>query len=139
MSARNNPTHVGTVVDQLYEAFSAADGITLARLLHPQFVGRVSVGMPCGAGGAVDSPEHMLRDVWGATFIEFDTAPQPDEIVVVSEDRAIVFGYYRGRSRHANRSYEAAFAHDITVRDGLIASLTQVTDTKSWHDALRSG
>jgi uncharacterized protein len=72
----------------------------------------------------------------GATFTEYETAPQPDEVVVVGEDRAIVLGYYRGRSRTADRQYEAAFTHDITVRDGKIVSLVQVTDTKRWHDAL---
>ncbi|UVO13998.1 hotdog fold thioesterase [Mycobacterium sp. SVM_VP21] len=125
----------GTVA-ALYSAFAAADGAALADLLHPQFVGRVSSGMPLGAGGPVEGPEQMLLGVWGATFAEYDTAPQPDEVVVVGPDRAIVFGYYRGRSRSTDQNFEAAFTHDITVRDGKVASLIQITDTKPWHDAL---
>jgi hypothetical protein len=31
---------------------------------------------------------------------------------------------------------EAAFAHDIRLRDGLIVSLVQITDTAMWHKAL---
>ncbi|MGB8406481.1 MAG: nuclear transport factor 2 family protein [Mycobacterium sp.] len=124
------------VAARLYAAFAASDGAALARLLHPEFTGRVSDGMPFGAGGPVHSPGQMLREVWGAAFTHYETAPHPDEYVAVGNDRVIVLGYYRGRSRATHRQYEAAFTHDITIRDNKIASLVQITDTKPWHDAL---
>jgi uncharacterized protein len=124
------------VATRLYEAFAAGNGLTLAGLLHPEFTGRVSDGMPFGVGGIIEDPQQMLRNVWGTTFTQYQTTPQPDEYVVVGGNRVIVLGYYRGRSRVAGREYEAAFAHDITIRDGKIASLVQITDTKPWHDAL---
>ncbi|MEZ0050212.1 ketosteroid isomerase-like protein [Mycobacterium sp. MAA66] len=126
------------VVARLYAAFAAGDGPTLAGLLHPEFTGRVSDGMPFGLGGIVHSPEQMLRDVWGATHTHYETTPHPDEYLAVGRDRVIVLGYYRGRSRATHRQYEAAFTHDITIRDRKIASLVQITDTKRWHDALIS-
>ncbi|MFF1820736.1 hypothetical protein ACFVWG_25745 [Kribbella sp. NPDC058245] len=46
-----------------------------------------------------------------------------------ADDRVIVLGYYRGRARTTNRPYQAAFAHDLTITDDLIARLTQITDT----------
>lgn len=128
-------TTADEVAAQLYAAFAARDGLALAGLMHPQFTGRVSAGMPFGVGGTIDSPEQMLRDVWAATFAQFETAPQPDEYLVVG-NRVIVFGYYRGRSRATDKPYEAAFAHNITIREGKIASLVQITDTQAWHDAL---
>ncbi len=124
------------VAGHLYAALDAHDGAGMARLLHSQFVGKVSAGMPFGVGGLVEGPGKMLRDVWAATFVHFDTAPQPDEYVFIGDDRVIVFGYYRGRGRATGNQYEAAFAHDITIRDGKVASLIQITDTKPWHDAL---
>jgi uncharacterized protein len=127
------------VAARLYTAFAAGDGRALAALLHPNFSGRVSEGMPLGVGGTIEGPKQMLRNVWGATFAQYETAPQPDEYVVVDDDRVIVFGYYRGRSRATGKRYEAAFAHDITICDGKIASLVQITDTKPWHDALAAG
>jgi ketosteroid isomerase-like protein len=129
-------TRAAEIAGRLYSAFADSDGAALAGLLHSEFSGRVSVGMPFGVGGSVDRPEQMLRDVWVATFAHFETAPRPDEYVVVGDDRVIVFGYYRGRGRATGRPYEAAFAHDITVRDDKIASLVQITDTKPWYDAL---
>jgi uncharacterized protein len=135
MSAPEN-SPVPKVVARLYAAFATADGLALAGLLHPQFTGRVSTGMPFGVGGTIDSPHQMLSNVWAAVFTQYETAPQPDEYVVVGHDRVIVLGYYRGRSRATHQHYEAAFAHDITIREGKIASLVQITDTKPWHDAL---
>ncbi|MUL74649.1 nuclear transport factor 2 family protein [Mycolicibacterium sp. CBMA 226] len=127
------------IATRLYAAFTSHDRLALAALLHPDFTGRVSEGMPFGLGGAVHSPEQMLRDVWGGASAHYETAPHPDEYVVAGDNRVIVLGYYRGRCRTTGRHYAAAFAHDITVRDGKIASLTQITDTKPWHDALAAG
>jgi uncharacterized protein len=129
-------TRAAEIAGRLYRAFDDGDGAALAGLLHPEFTGQVSVGMPFGVGGRIDSPEQMLRDVWTATFAQFETAPRPDEYVVVGDDRVIVFGYYRGRGRATGKPYEAAFAHDITVCDDKVASLVQITDTKPWYDAL---
>lgn len=135
----STPDTTVEVAERLYAAFASHDRAGLAALLHPDFTGRVSEGMPFGLGGAVHSPEQMLRDVWGGASAHWETAPYPDEFVASGENRVIVLGYYRGRGRTTGRRYAAAFAHDITVRDGLIASLTQITDTKPWHDALAAG
>ncbi len=135
----STPDTAVEVAERLYTAFASHDRATLAALLHPDFTGRVSEGMPFGLGGAVHSPEQMLRDVWGGASAHWETAPYPDEFVAAGENRVIVLGYYRGRGRASGHRYVAAFVHDITVRDGKIASLTQITDTKAWHDALAAG
>lgn len=121
---------------RLYAAFATHDGAALAGMLHPEFTGRVSSGMPFGLGGEIDSPEKMLRNVWGGAAAHYETAPQPDEFIAVGDDRVIVFGYYHGRSRTTGKQYAAAFVHDITIREGKIASLVQITDTQRWHAAL---
>jgi ketosteroid isomerase-like protein len=124
------------VVTRLYGAFAAADAQGLASVLHPRFVGRVSAGMPLGVGGSASTPGQMLRGVWAEVFGTFEIAPVPDEFVVAGQERVIVFGFYRGRVRSSRRMVEAAFAHDIRLRDGLIVSLVQITDTAMWHKAL---
>ncbi|GAA2430097.1 nuclear transport factor 2 family protein [Mycolicibacterium llatzerense] len=135
----STPDTTVEVAERLYSAFTSHDRAGLAALLHPDFTGRVSEGMPFGLGGAVHSPEQMLRDVWGGASAHWETAPYPDEFVAAGANRVMVLGYYRGRGRTTGRRYTAAFVHDITVRDGKIASLTQITDTKAWHDALAAG
>ncbi|MUL68337.1 hypothetical protein BOO86_27970 [Mycobacterium sp. CBMA 234] len=124
------------VATRLYTAFAAHDGAALAGLLHPEFTGRVSAGMPFGLGGEIDSPEKMLLNVWGEASAHFEITPQPEEFVPAGDDRVIAFGYYRGHSRATGKRYVAAFAHDITIRDDKIVALVQITDTQCWHDAL---
>ncbi|MDX1878825.1 nuclear transport factor 2 family protein [Mycolicibacterium sp. 141076] len=129
----STPSDIAT---NLYAAFAAHDPAGLAALLHPDFTGRVSAGMPFGLGGDVDSPETMLSKVWGEAATHFEITPQPDEFVVVDDERIIAFGYYRGSSRATRKQYSAAFVHDITIRDGKVVGLVQITDTQRWHDAL---
>jgi ketosteroid isomerase-like protein len=129
----STPTDIAA---RLYAAFATHDGAGLAGLLHPEFTGRVSAGMPFGLGGDIDSPARMLSHVWGQAAAHFEIAPQPDEFVTVGDDRIIAFGYYRGHSRATGKQYSAAFVHDITIRDDKIVALVQITDTQCWHDAL---
>ena len=124
------------VAARLYTALRHTDLPALTDLLHPSFTGQISDGMPLNVGGPIAGPDQMLRGVWGVVATEFDAAPEPDEYVRVDDNRVIVLGYYRGRSRTTNRPYQAAFAHDLTIADGKITTLTQITDTKPWHDAL---
>jgi ketosteroid isomerase-like protein len=124
------------IATNLYAAFAAHDPAGLAALLHPDFTGRVSAGMPFGLGGDIDSPEKMLSKVWGEAAAHFEITPQPDEFVIVDDERIIAFGYYRGSSRATGKQYSAAFVHDITIRNDKVVRLVQITDTQRWHDAL---
>jgi uncharacterized protein (TIGR00369 family) len=126
----------GAVARRLYDALAAADLAALEQLLTADFAGDVSRGMPLGVGGVVHGPTAMIGEVWGRVAGAFDAAPHAEEILPVSRDRVVVLGHYRGRARTTGRAYEAAFAHDIVVREDRIASLTQITDTVPWHQAL---
>ncbi|MEV4095558.1 nuclear transport factor 2 family protein [Streptosporangium saharense] len=125
-------------VDRLYRGFAARDPEAILGALHPEFVGTVSAGMPLGVGGTHTGPEAMLGDCWGVVFTHLDTAPYPEEEVWSGPERVVVFGHYRGTARASGRAHEAAFAHDLRLRDGLVAGLVQITDTARWGEALAS-
>ena len=120
---------------RLYAALKSRDVEALVELLDPGFIARVSEGMPLGVGGDIRGPREMVLGVWGKVAGAFDAVPHPDEYLQVGPDRVIVLGWYRGTSRATGRQFQAAFAHDLVVRDGKLVSLTQITDTKPWHDA----
>ncbi|GAA2373055.1 hypothetical protein GCM10010404_30500 [Nonomuraea africana] len=122
-------------MDRLYAAFAAGDAAALAATLHPDLVLRVSEGMPLGVGGAHHGPGDALAGCWSVIFRAYDTRPVPAEQVWAGEDRVVVFGHYRGVSRATGQPFEAAFAHDLKLRDGLIADFTQITDTARWPPA----
>ncbi|MEV4249921.1 nuclear transport factor 2 family protein [Streptosporangium canum] len=123
-------------VERLYKGFAASDPGEILASLHPDFTGVVSAGMPLGVGGTHRGPEAMLRDCWGVVFQHLDTGPQPEEQVWSGPGRVVVLGHYRGTARATGRAHEAAFAHDLHLRDGLIVKLVQVTDTARWAEAL---
>ncbi len=44
----------------------------------------------------------------------------------------VVLGNYRGSARDGKTAVDAAFAHVITVQNGQITALQQITDTARW-------
>ncbi len=116
---------------RLYAGFLAHDAEAIRGVLHADFTGRVSAGMPLGVGGRHDGPDAMLRDVWAPVFMAYDVRVEADDLLS-SGDVVVAVGGYRGVERAAQQSFDAAFAHILTFRDGLIDGLTQITDTASW-------
>jgi ketosteroid isomerase-like protein len=116
---------------RLYDGFLTHDAAAILGLLKPDFEGRVSAGMPLGVGGRYDSAEAMMRDVWVPVFSAYDVRVEADELLECGE-RVVAVGGYRGTARKGGESFDASFAHVLTIDDGLIAALHQITDTASW-------
>ncbi len=121
-----------SAVDRLYDGLAGSDIAGILSALHPDFVGTVSAGMPCGVGGVHHGPEAMLRDCWGTVFGEYAIAPRADEVLACADGSVLVRGRYVGTVRDTGRKIDAVFTHVLTLRDGLVAALDQVTDTASW-------
>jgi uncharacterized protein len=117
---------------RLYDALAARDPAAILDALHEDFVGAVSAGMPLGVGGRHDGRRAMLERVWGKVFAHYEISVEPEELLVSGDDRVTAVGRYRGVERATGRPVDAVFAHVLTVRDGRVAELKQVTDTRSW-------
>lgn len=122
------------VARQFYRALSDRDADALFALLTEEFEGRVSVGMPHGVGGEHHGRVAMITDVWGRIDAAYDVAVIPREYLPLdAEDgRVVVLGTYRGTARRQPARVDAAFAHVITVKNGQITALQQITDTVRW-------
>jgi ketosteroid isomerase-like protein len=116
---------------RLYDGFIAHDAVAIMGLLQPQFVGEVSAGMPLGVGGRHDGAETMMREVWAPIFSAYDVRVEADELLECGE-RVVAVGGYRGTERASGAAFDAAFAHVLTIEDGMIAALRQITDTATW-------
>ena len=116
----------------LYAAFAARDAVALLDVLHPEFVGYASAGMPLRVGGRHDGPKAMLAEVWGPVFAAYDAVPEADELLVCDDGRVVAVGAYRGTERGTGAAMEATFAHLLRFRNGKISELVQITDTASW-------
>jgi 2-(1,2-epoxy-1,2-dihydrophenyl)acetyl-CoA isomerase len=129
-------TKVSTA-QQLYRALAAGDRKALSTLLHPDFVGHATDGLPLHMGGRHDGPEAMQRDLWWTIGRHYKVEAQPEDFRVLDDGRLFVAGHYRGEGRASGRRLDAAFIHLIGfAADGRIASLRQLTDSAAWVHAL---
>jgi ketosteroid isomerase-like protein len=116
---------------RLYDGFLAHDAVAIMDLLDPAFEGEVSAGMPLGVGGPHHGAEAMMRDVWAPVFGAYDVRVEADELLE-SGAQVVAIGGYRGTARASGAPFDASFAHVLTIGDGLITALHQITDTASW-------
>jgi 2-(1,2-epoxy-1,2-dihydrophenyl)acetyl-CoA isomerase len=122
---------------RLYRALAAGDRTALSQLLHPEFVGYTTDGLPLGMGGRHDGPEAMQREVWWMIGRHYKVEAQPEEFRILDDGRLFVAGHYRGEGRKSGRRLDAAFIHLIAFADdGGIVSLHQLTDSAAWAEAL---
>jgi 2-(1,2-epoxy-1,2-dihydrophenyl)acetyl-CoA isomerase len=122
---------------RLYRALAAGDRAALSTLLHPDFVGHATDGLPLDMGGRHDGPEAMQRDLWWTIGRHYKVEAQPEDFRVLDDGRLFVAGHYRGEGRASGRRLDAAFIHLIGfAADGRIASLRQLTDSAAWVHAL---
>jgi 2-(1,2-epoxy-1,2-dihydrophenyl)acetyl-CoA isomerase len=129
-----------STAQQLYRALAAADREALSTLLHPDFVGEVTDGLPLDMGGRHDGPEAMRRDVWWTIGRHYKVEVQPEELRLLDDGRLFVGGHYRGEGRASGRRLDAEFIHLIAfAADGRITSLQQLTDSAAWVHALGRG
>jgi ketosteroid isomerase-like protein len=61
----------------------------------------------------------------------YDMEVEADRYLVCSPDEVVVLDSYRGTERATGDPVDARFAHVLTLRDGLVASLEQIADTRS--------
>jgi 2-(1,2-epoxy-1,2-dihydrophenyl)acetyl-CoA isomerase len=129
-------TKVSTA-QQLYRALAAGDRAALTTLLHPEFVGHATDGLPLNMGGRHDGPEAMQRDLWWTIGRHYKVEAQPEDFRLLDDGRLFVAGHYRGEGRKSGRRLDAAFVHLIGFGDnGQIVSLDQLTDSAAWVRAL---
>src|ERR1700720_1459064 len=128
MSADNTLDAEVSTAQQLYRALAAGDRVALSTLLHPEFVGHATDGLPLDMGGRHDGPEAMQRDLWWTIGRHYKVEAQSEDFRALDDGRLFVAGHYRGEGRASGRRLDAAFIHLIGfAADGRIASLRQLT------------
>ncbi|MEZ0366083.1 enoyl-CoA hydratase-related protein [Mycobacterium sp. pUA109] len=122
---------------QLYRALAAGDRDRVLSLLHPDFVGHVTEGLPLDMGGEHLGAEAMQADVWWRIGRHYRVEARAEEFKILDDGRLFVAGRYRGSARVSGRRLDAAFIHVIGfASDGRITSLDQLTDSAAWVEAL---
>lgn len=123
----------------LYDALATGDRAALSTLLHTDFRGTVTPGMPAGLGGEYGSADAMRREFWGRLGKLFDARACPERFQPLANGELLVQGVYRGHARHNGQPFEAVFHHRLAFAEGQIVQLHQLTDSARWQAALAGG
>jgi 2-(1,2-epoxy-1,2-dihydrophenyl)acetyl-CoA isomerase len=124
----------------LYQALGAGDRQALDVVLHPDFVGHATEGLPFGMGGTHTGPEAMRRGLWGRIAAHFEARADVVEMSGLVDGGLLVRGRYRGQARESRRMLDAEFMHVLRfAEDGRILALDQLTDSAAWRCALGEG
>lgn len=121
----------------LYDALAAGDRAVIGGLLHPEFVGHTTAGLPLELGGTYEGPDAMRREFWGRIGQSFDVRAYPTEFSFLDDGTLLVQGQYRGHAREGG-TLNAEFFHLISFRDRQISRLQQLTDSQRWVEAIQS-
>lgn len=124
------------LVRRLYAALAAGDRAALEEIVHPDFEGRLTEGLPLGLGGVRHGAAAMIDTGWWAIGRAFALRAEPEEWIACADGRLLVLGRYRGRARATGTTVDAAFTHLWTACDGRLAGVWQLTDTAAWQAAL---
>lgn len=132
----NGLTLARTLAERLYAALAAGDAAALGELLDDDFEGFATEGLPLGIGGAHHGAAAMRDDFWWTIGRHYQAEACPDEFAELADGRLLVRGRYKGRGRRSGMPLDAAFMHLITLRDGRICALEQLTDSVPWVSAI---
>ena len=127
------------LVRAVYRVLAGGDGDAVAELLHPDFEGTFTEGLPFGIGGVHHGAEATIRDGWWAIGRAFAIRAEPAEWIECADGRLLVVGRYVGCARATGLPVDSAFAHLWTARDGRLTGIRQVTDSALWVQALGAG
>lgn len=125
-----------SLVRALYVALAEGDRHRLQSLLHPAFVGRVTRSMPLDLGGTYASPTSMQDDFWFRLGAVWCATAEPRTLDRLIDGRLLVRGEYIGTVRRTGAALRAEYTHLVTVTDGRIAALDQLTDSAAWARSL---
>ncbi len=121
--------------DKLYRALAARDVETLTAMMHPDFIGDLTPGLPLGLGRKFEGWDVMHQDYWGVIDEHFEMQARVRQLLA-SSSMIMAYGDYRGTAKATGKQIYARFAHVWPVHDGIIMGMHQTTDSAAWNEAL---
>jgi ketosteroid isomerase-like protein len=125
-----------TLVERVYPALAGGDRDTLLEVLHPDFEGNFSPGLPAPIGGPHAGALACINEGWWAIGAVWAIRAQPERWLEIGADQLLVLGTYTGKARRTGRAVVAPFAHVWAADGDRLRSLHQYTDTLLWCAAL---
>ncbi|WP_037079463.1 nuclear transport factor 2 family protein [Pseudonocardia spinosispora] len=131
-------TTVRPLVERLYAALGTGDRAALTEVLHPNFEGNYSPGLPEPIGGRHVGAQACITEGWWAIGALWSMRAKPERWLDCGPGELLVTGQYEGTARATGRPVNAPFAHLWSASEGTLRTLHQYTDTALWRDSLEA-
>jgi len=122
------------LIRNLYAAFARGDIPAVLGALAPDAAWTEAAGGPYA--GTYRGADAILTGVFMRLGGEWDGFAAAPAQYVAEGDTVVVLGEYSGTYKATGRAMRAPFAHVWQLRDGRIASFTQITDTVLHRQAM---
>lgn len=130
--------NVRPLVERMYRALGEGDRATLLDVLHPDFDGHFSPGLPEPIGGHHRGAKECIDQGWWAIGAKWAMRAQPERWLHCGSAELLVTGTYVGKARGTGQKVNAPFAHLWAADEGRLRTLHQYTDTALWIDSLEA-
>lgn len=122
------------LVRRFYETFRAGDYEAFARYCDPGLEWVQNDGFPYG--GRHRGAENVVEGVFRTLAHHWDAWRFTAHETLDAGDSVVVLGEYAGRHKETGKSFRAAAAHVLDLRDGRVRRFRQYTDTALIRDAV---
>jgi ketosteroid isomerase-like protein len=122
------------IIQRLYEAFDRGDIAEVVSALAPDASWTEAEGFPYG--GTYIGADDILTSVFMRLATEWDGWTAVANELIAEGDTVIAIGEYSGTYRATGKSFKAPLVHVWKMKDGLVQSFVQHTDTVVVRDAM---
>jgi uncharacterized protein len=118
-----------TLAQSLYDAFARGDIPTVVGAMDPkiEWIEPEAPGFPFG--GVHRGPQEVIDKVFALLQTYYQEIAFIPQEFVEAGDRVIVLGESRGKAKASGTSFQVAFVHALTFRDGKWTSYQHYTNT----------
>lgn len=114
----------------LYDAFAAGDVEKVVAQMDPEIVWNEAENFIYADGNPYMGADAVVEGVFGRIGAEFDNFRlEETHFYGLDDDGVLVTGRYRGTFKATGKQLDAQFAHVWKLKDTLVASFQQYTDT----------
>ena len=123
---------------KMYDAFAAGDVPALVAGMDPGIVWNEAENFIYAGGNPYTGPDAILNGVFGPIGAEWDNFRlEMTQFQNLDSDGVLVTGRYRGTFKANGKNLDAQFAHVWKMKDTLVVSFQQYTDTWQAREVTR--
>lgn len=132
----SDPRTAMEVVQAVFVSHKSRDTPGLVDLLDPDVQWHTAQGHPYAGNGPWHGPREVVEHVVNPVNNDWDNYQTRVDELIDAGDKVVMIGRYTGVHKATGRTLDAPVCTIYRVRDGLITSFEQYTDTAAFRHAM---